>query len=100
MKPMNRETYLSMMLTVVAVLLTVDLGVRLAADPPSVVASAQAQTVPKAPQRGAGSAAALANEQRRAMISLLEQLTTEVKGLRSELKKGSIKVSVKEPVKR
>ena len=96
MKPMNRETYLSMMLTVVAVLLTVDLGVRLAADPPSVVASAQAQTVPKAPQRGAGSA----NEQRRAMISLLEQLTTEVKGLRSELKKGSIKVSVKEPVKR
>ncbi len=100
MKPMNRHTYLSTMLTIVAVLLTIDLGLRFAASPPGLVESAHAQTVPKAPQRGAGSAAALANEQRKSMIHLLEQLTAEVAGLRQDLKKGSLKISVKESIKR
>ena len=88
MKRMTRETYLSTMLTVVATLLTIDVGTRLAADPPTMVATATAQTAPKAPQ------------QRRAMISLLEALTGEVKALRTDLKKGGIKVKVSESVKR
>lgn len=100
MKRMTRETYLSTMLTVVATLLTIDVGTRLAADPPTMVTTATAQTAPRAPQRGAGATSTQAFEQRRAMISLLEALTGEVKALRTDLKKGGIKVKVSESVKR
>ena len=92
MKLMNRDTYLSLMLTVTATLLTADLWTRAAANPPLGDTAAMAQGVGKAPPRGVGSTSTVAFEQRREMIKLLKALSVEVKGLRSDLKAGAVTV--------
>ncbi len=94
MRLMNRETYISLMLTVTACLLTVDLWTRAAANPPLMDTAAMAQAG-KAPTRGAGSASTLAYEQRKEMIKLLKQLNNEVAGLHADLQGGGVSVSVK-----
>jgi hypothetical protein len=95
MKLMNRDTYLSLMLTVTATLLTADLWTRAAANPPLGDTAAMAQGVGKAPTRGVSSTSTIAFEQRREMIKLLKALTGEVKGLRGDLKAGEVAVRVK-----
>ncbi|MDP7070069.1 MAG: hypothetical protein QF561_01835 [Phycisphaerales bacterium] len=95
MKLMNRDTYLSLMLTLTACLLTADLWTRAAANPPLMDAAAMAQAG-KAPTRGAGSASTLAYEQRKEMIKVLKELSSEVTRLRGDLKAGAVSVSVKE----
>ncbi len=84
MKPMNRDTYISIMLTLTACLLTADLWVRLVDGPPlmATTAAAQGSTTP----RGVGSTSTVAFEQRREMVSLLKDIRTELKGVRAELK--------------
>jgi hypothetical protein len=91
MKPMKRDTYLSLMLTATVVLLTADLATRFVAAPPLLDTVAQAQ-VGRAPTRGAGSASTLAYEQRKEVIKLLKSLNGEVNGLRADLKAGAITV--------
>lgn len=88
MKLMNRDTYLSLMLTITATLLTADLWTRAAADPPLGDTAALAQ--------GVSSTTSVALEQRREMIKLLKTLNTEVKGLRGDLAGGGVSVIVKE----
>ena len=91
MRPMKRDTYLSLMLTATVVLLTADLATRFAAAPPLLDTVAQAQAG-RAPTRGAGSASTLAYEQRKEVIKLLKSLNGEVSGLRADLKAGAITV--------
>jgi hypothetical protein len=95
MKLMKRDTYLSLMLTVTATLLTADLWSRVAADPPLGDTAAMAQGVGKTPPRGVGSTSAVAFEQRKEVIKLLKSLNSEVKGLRGDLRGGSVSVTVK-----
>lgn len=84
MKPMNRDTYISIMLTLTACLLTADLWARLSSGPPvmATAALAQGSTAP----RGVGSTSTVAFEQRREMVSLLKDIKTELKGVRADLK--------------
>ncbi len=90
MKCMNRDTYLSLMLTVTATLLTADLWARAAANPPLGDTAAMAQGAGKAKPRGVGSTSTVAFEQRREMIKLLKTLNSEVQSLRGDLKSGAI----------
>ncbi|MDP7029528.1 MAG: hypothetical protein QF733_04825 [Phycisphaerales bacterium] len=84
MKLMNRDTYISIMLTLTACLLTADLWARAVAGPPLLAtpAAAQGSSTP----RGVGSTAARAFEQRREMVSLLKDIKVELKGVRADLK--------------
>ena len=95
MKLMKRDTYLSLMLTVTATLLTADLWTRAAADPPLGDTPAMAQGAGKAPPRGVGSTATVAFEQRKELVKLLKSLNSEVKGLRGDLRGGGVSVTIK-----
>jgi hypothetical protein len=96
---MRRETYLSVVLTVTACLLTVDLWTRLA-DRPVLASDAFAQSRSRNPnarnvsQRGVGTSQADGVQQRKEIIELLKGLTTEVASLGERMTSGSIKVEV------
>ncbi|MEE2907104.1 MAG: hypothetical protein VX527_04645 [Planctomycetota bacterium] len=101
---MRKDTYLNVVLTVIAVLLTVDVWTRIAEQPlPSDIAMAQSRSQPnrKAPrkdiaQKGVSSIGTEAIDQRARMIALLGEIGEQVGGLRGLLEGGGIKVQVSE----
>ncbi len=96
---MQRETYLSVLLTCTACLLTVDLWARLA-DRPVLASEAIAQSRSRNPnaknagQRGVGTSMSDGVQQRKEIIELLKGLKTKVGSLEHAMTSGSIKVEV------
>jgi hypothetical protein len=95
---MRHDSYLKVLLTVTACLLSVDLWTRLA-DGPMLASQVQAQsrsTNPNArkPMRGVGTASTDSVMQRKEIIDLLKAMQAEMVGLRSDLKHMTIKVEV------
>lgn len=96
---MRRETYLSVLLTFTACLLTVDLWTRLA-DRPVLVSDAFGQSrsqnpnTRNVPARGVGTSMSDGVRQRKDIIELLKGLKTEVASLREQMTSGAIKVEV------
>lgn len=96
---MRRDTYLSVLLTVTAGLLTVDLWARLA-DRPVLADSAFAQSRSRnpnarsVPQKGVGTSLSDGVAQRKEIIELLKGLTSEVSSLRTQMSSGAIKVEI------
>ncbi|MCH2136329.1 MAG: hypothetical protein MK101_07075 [Phycisphaerales bacterium] len=96
---MRNDTYLSVLLTVTACLLTVDLWTRLS-DRPVLAQQVEAQSRSRnpnarsVPQKGVGTSLSDGVTQRREIIELLKGLTTQVSGLRSELTSGALKVEI------
>jgi len=95
MKHMNRDTYLTGMLTLTACLLTADLWTRVMDEPPTLAGSAMAKVETPAP-RGVGSTAARAYEQRKQMVKLLKDLNANVAALRADLSTGGVAVRISE----
>jgi len=97
-----KDTYLNIVLTVIAVLLTVDVWTRiadksLASD--SVMAQSRSQPNRRgggktAPQKGVSAIGTEAVDQRALMIKELGQIREQFAGLRALLESGQIKVSV------
>ena len=102
---MRRDTYLNIVLTLIAVLLTADLWVRIA-DRPFVAETAVAQSRSQAnrlgprknpPQKGVSAIGTEAIDQRAEMISALNGIREQFNGLRGLLESGGIKVQLSEP---
>ena len=102
---MRRDTYLNLVLTLIAVLLTADLWVRIA-DRPLVAETAIAQSRSQAnrlglrkppPQKGVSAIGTEAIDQRAEMIVLLNGIREQFSGLRGLLESGGIKVQLSEP---
>lgn len=102
---MRRDTYLNIVLTLIAVLLTADLWVRIA-DRPLVAEPAVAQSRSQAnrlgprknpPQKGVSAIGTEAIDQRAEMISALNGIREQFNGLRGLLESGGIKVQLSEP---
>ena len=99
---MSKDTYLNIVLTVIAVLLTVDVWTRVAEQPlPGEIALAQSRSQPNrmAPrktivQKGVSAIGTEAIDQRTQMIELLAGIREQVGGLRGLLESGGIKVQV------
>jgi hypothetical protein len=95
---MRRETYLSVLLTFTACLLTVDLWTRLA-DQPVLASEAFAQSRSRNPNastttRGVGTSTSDGVKQRKEMIELLKGLKAEVATLSGTIASGAIKVEI------
>jgi len=101
---MRKDTYLNVVLTVIAVLLTVDVWTRIAERPvPGEFAVAQSRSQPNrmAPrktisQKGVSAIGTEAIDQRAQMIEMLAGIREQVGGLRGLLEGGGIKVQVSE----
>ena len=99
---MRKDTYLNVVLTVIAVLLSVDLWSRVAQHPfPSETAMAQSRSHPNRrsvshplSQTGVSALGTEAVDQRGKIIKQLEQIREQFSGLRGLLESGAITVKV------
>lgn len=102
---MHRDTYLNIVLTLIAVLLTADLWVRIAERPMvagMAVAQSRSQANRLAPrktpaQKGVSAIGTEAIDQRAEMIILLQEIGEQFSGLRGLLESGNAKIQVSNP---
>ena len=105
---MRKDTYLNIILSVIAVLLTVDLWTRLVERPVfDGVAVAQSRSQPNRfrgkktpPQTGVSALGNESVEQRAMMIKELGQIREQFSGLRGLLESGALTVTLAESVDR
>ena len=103
---MRRDTYLNVVLTIIAILLTVDVWTRVAERPLfDGVATAQSRSQPNRlrgrktpPQTGVSALGSESVEQRALMIRELAQIREQFSSLRGLLESGAITVTLSEPV--
>jgi len=102
---MRKDTYLNLVLAVIAVLLTVDVWTRIAEQPmPGDFAIAQSRSQPNRmsprkniSQKGVSAIGTEAIDQRAKMIEMLAGIREQVGALRGLLEGGGIKVQVSDP---